>query len=68
MTTELTLREKVIEAVFERLGNIELGEDYGTSDLISIIADLLDATGAPDYCRVAADLRGEWVERVDGAE
>ena len=51
MTIELTLREKVLEA---------LSVIPGTGDLkaLDAIADLLSATGAPAYCRVADDLRG----------
>lgn len=63
MTTELTLREKAIELV-------ELyGSEWGRIDgayIVNAISDLLDATGAPAYCRVAADLRGEWVEGERG--
>lgn len=51
MTTELTLREKVLEAM-------ERHPCSYAPELIASIADLLSATGAPAYCRVADDLRG----------
>lgn len=60
MTTELTLREKVratLQPVYKE------GYTFLTLDnVIDRIADLLSATGAPAYIRVADDLRGEWVE------
>lgn len=64
MTTELTLREKVRQAVRQDPGFGSAGEDY-TSDLtIDSICAALDATGAPAYIRVADDLRG--VVREEG--
>lgn len=53
MTTELTLREKVLGVlgcVSERSLRPEAAAGY--------IADLLETTGAPAYIRVADDLRG----------
>ena len=58
MTTELTLREKVCDLMHE---SRETCDWY-----IDRIADLLSATGAPAYCRVADDLRG--VVREEGDE
>lgn len=57
MTTELTLREKVLEAMHNN-GNWRLDQQ------LDAIADLLSATGAPAYIRVADDLRG--VVREEG--
>lgn len=59
MTTELTLRAKVLDVL-----------SYGRRDddpdvaVIDRIADLLSATGVPAYIRVADDLRG--VVREEG--
>lgn len=57
MTTELTLREKVL---------VELDTHALTPSVVTLdrIADLLSATGAPAYIRVADDLRG--VVREEG--
>lgn len=60
MTTELTLREKVLAELgylFER--------SLRPEDAIGYIADLLSATGASAYIQVADDLRG--VVREEGA-
>lgn len=57
MTTELTLREKVLE----RLDRTDGGSNEA---VIEAICDLLSATGAPAYIRVADDLRG--VVREEG--
>lgn len=59
MITELTLREKITESIED------LGMDRERACIAtSRIASILDATGAPAYCRVASDLRGEWVDDV----
>lgn len=52
-----TLREKVRDVLYEYADD---RSDW--SDSIDAIADLLEATGAPAYMRVATDLRGEWVD------
>lgn len=52
MTTELTLREKVLAEL------VEYRDVFTDEDTVNAIADLLSATGAPAYCRVADDLRG----------
>lgn len=51
MTTELTLREKVLEALSVIPG-------IGDLKALDAICNALDATGAPAYIRVADDLRG----------
>lgn len=55
MTTELTLREKVLYALTSSTNEMT---KEGADETLSDIADLLSATGAPAYCRVADDLRG----------
>lgn len=53
MTTEPTLREKVkkvLQGYYEGCDDLDVG--------VNDIADLLSATGAPAYIRVADDLRG----------
>lgn len=53
MTTELTLRAQITEAI------ADLGLSRERSCIaVSRIVTLLDATGAPAYIRVADDLRG----------
>lgn len=59
MTTELTLREKAMGV--PRLADYD---EWVAGDIIDQIADLLSATGAPAYIRVADDLRG--VVREEG--
>lgn len=59
MTAELTLREKVMDAIV--CGRYD---DDPEGDTVNAIADLLSATGAPAYIRVADDLRG--VVREEG--
>lgn len=58
MTTELTLREKVRQAVRQDPSFGSAGEDYTSDVTIDAICNALDATGAPAYIRVADDLRG----------
>lgn len=68
----MTLREDVLEACRDAA----IAEDVDgelcflgaatAEGLVSDIADLLEATGAPAYIRVAKDLRGEWVEGENG--
>lgn len=58
MTTELTLREKVREFIKDRAIGCCSPDDRDADDIISDIASLLAATGAPAYIRVADDLRG----------
>lgn len=53
MTTELTLREKVLDGMTQLLE-----DDFGVEVVLGFIASHLDATGAPAYIRVADDLRG----------
>lgn len=48
-----TLREDVAREIFD-------GSFSPSLRVIGRIADLLEATGAPAYMRVAKDLRGEW--------
>lgn len=48
-------------AVMGLVRNYETGFD-DPADTANAIADILEATGAPAYIRVAKDLRGEWVE------
>lgn len=59
MTTELTLREKVLAAVYEHAEDIA-GRSIVLDEpaFIDAICNTLDATGAPAYIRVADDLRG----------
>lgn len=54
MTTELTLREKVEQAISESENMVPFRNRYILDRIIAI----LDATGAPAYIRVADDLRG----------
>lgn len=61
MTTELTLREKVQNVLIEIMR-----DDVNSEAPLNAIFSLLAATGAPAYCRVAQDLRGDWVEGEDG--
>lgn len=51
----MTLREDAQRAV---AGAIYDG--WSEDTVLDAIAALLEATGAPAYMRVAADLRGEW--------
>lgn len=61
MTTELTLREKITEAI------ADLGLSRERSCIaVSRIITLLNATGAPAYIRVADDLRGVVREEIEG--
>lgn len=62
MTTELTLREKVRDVLYDFQ---DADRGIVTEDVLHRIADLLSATGAPAYIRVADDLRGEWVDEDD---
>lgn len=65
MTTELTLREKVLDTIFQCTKLKSASGKYATPEqLTDRIADLLSATGAPAYIRVADDLRG--VVREEG--
>lgn len=54
MTTELTLREKVLDCI------ARLDDPFTAQQIADQLASLLAATGAPAYIRVAQDLRGEW--------
>lgn len=57
MTTELTLREKVLKEL-ARFGPDPTRLCGPATSTLESIASLLSATGAPAYIRVADDLRG----------
>lgn len=59
MTTELTLREKVLADMTQLLE-----DDFSVESVLGNIATHLENTGAPAYIRVADDLRG--VVREEG--
>ena len=64
MTTELTLREKVLGVLNYIMADpCELPDG---DEIIEKVADLLSATGAPAYIRVADDLRGEDIFNGEG--
>lgn len=54
-----TLREDVLQ-LFHGFREGGPSGPYSAEDGANRIAALLESTGAPAYCRVATDLRGEW--------
>lgn len=61
-----TLREGVRKAVRQDPSFGSSGDEYASDFTIDVVCNALEATGAPAYMRVAADLRGEWVEGGGG--